>query len=98
VETALASENLKARARQMRDDFVRALAGALADAVDRPLDDPHAYLAASLAASAWSAAFIEAHERLGRTGNPYDADRLFLELIDRGIVGVEAALADTAYA
>ncbi len=98
VETALASENLKARARQMRDDFVRALAGALADAVDRPLDDPHAYLAASLAASAWSAAFIEAHELLGRTGDPRDADRIFLELIDRGIAGVEAALIDTAYA
>jgi AcrR family transcriptional regulator len=98
VETALASESLKARARQMRDDFVRALAMVLADAVDRPRDDPYAYLAAGLIASVWSIAFIQAHELCGRTRDPNDANRIFLELIDRGTVGVEAALAHTAYA
>ena len=57
VETAQASEALKARARQMRDDFVRALAGVLADGVGRLTDDPDAHLAAGLIAATWSIAF-----------------------------------------
>ena len=97
VETALASESLKARARQMRDDFVRALANVFADAVDRPLDDPDAHLAAGLITSVWSVAFTQAHELFGRTRDPNDANRIFLDLIDRGTVGVGAALAGTTY-
>jgi AcrR family transcriptional regulator len=97
VETALASESLKARARQMRDDFVRALADVLADAVNRPRDDPDAHLAAGLIASVWSVAFTQAHELFGRTRDSNDANRIFLDLIDRGTVGVGAALAGTAY-
>ncbi len=97
VETALASESLKARARQMRDDFIRALADVLADAVKRPRDDPDAYLAASLIASVWSVAFTQAHELFGRTRDTTDANRIFLDLIDRGTIGVEAALTGTAY-
>lgn len=98
VETALASEALKARARQMRDDFIRALAGVLADSVNRPRDDPDAHLAAGMIASVWSVAFTQAHECFGRTRNANDADRIFLDLIDRGTIGVGAALAATAYA
>lgn len=97
VETALASESLKARARQMRDDFVRALAAVLADAANRPHDDPNATLAASLIATVWSVAFSQANERFGRTRDAEDANRTFVELIDRGIRGSEAALAGTAY-
>ncbi|MEG3148471.1 TetR/AcrR family transcriptional regulator [Sphingomonas sp. ZT3P38] len=98
VETALASETLKARARQMRDDFVRALAAALADAAARPHDDPNAHLAAGLVAAVWTVAFTQAHEAVGRTQDPNEANRIFLALIDRGTAGVEAALAGTAYA
>jgi AcrR family transcriptional regulator len=98
VETALASESLKARARQMRDDFVRSLAVELANAVDGSHRDPNAHLAAGLIASVWSVAFTQAHETFGRTQDPSQADRTFLTLIDRGIAGVEAALAGTSYA
>lgn len=98
VETALASESLKARARQMRDDFVRALADVLADAANRSRDDPDAHLAAGMIASIWSVAFIQAHELFGRTHDTNDANRIFLDLIDRGTAGVGAALAGTAYA
>ncbi|WP_415025018.1 hypothetical protein [Bradyrhizobium sp.] len=97
VETALASEALKARARQMRDDFIRALAVVLADSVNRPRGDPDAHLAAGMIASVWSVAFTQAHERFGRTRNANDANRVFLDLIDRGTIGVGAALAATAY-
>jgi AcrR family transcriptional regulator len=98
VETALASESLKARARQMRDDFIRALADFMTDAVDRPRGDPDAHLAASMIASVWSVAFIKAHEFFGRTRDANDANRIFLDLINRGTVGIEAALVGTAYA
>jgi AcrR family transcriptional regulator len=98
VETALASETLKARARQMRDDFVRALAVTLADSVGRPHDDPNAHLAAGLIATVWTVAFAQAHEAFGRTQDPSEANSTFLALIGRGTAGVEAALADTAYA
>lgn len=98
VETALASETLKARARQMRDDFVRALAVVLADSVGHPHDDPDAHLAAALIASVWSVAFTQAHKAFGRTQDQSEANRTFLMLIGRGTAGVEAALAGTAYA
>jgi AcrR family transcriptional regulator len=97
VETAQASEALKARARQMRDEFVRALAGVLADEVGRPADDPDAYLAAGLVATTWSIAFTRAHAELSATGNGEAAKSIFLGLIDRGIVGTHAALAGTPF-
>ena len=97
VETALASEALKARARQMRDDFVRALAEVLADASGRPQGDMHAHLAAALIASTWSVAFLRAHDVLAQSQDAAEAKRAFLMLIDRGIVGTKAALDGTAY-
>lgn len=97
VETALSSEALKARARQMRDDFVRALAQVLAEVVGCPPNDPHAFLAAGLIASTWSVAFTQGHEAFGRSRDQAEASRVFLMLMERGIAGVEAALADTAY-
>jgi len=98
VETALASEALKARARQMRDDFVQALAGALAGAIEAPTDDPNAYLAAEMIAAIWKAAFLQAHQTFGRSHDQDAASRIFLDLIDRGATGVEAALRETGYA
>ncbi|QYE33549.1 TetR/AcrR family transcriptional regulator (plasmid) [Polymorphobacter sp. PAMC 29334] len=98
VETALASEALKARARQMRDDFIRALAAVLGEAADRSSDDAVAYLAAGLIASAWTTAFVRAHAQLSETGNAEAAKGTFLDLIDRGVRGTHAALADTPYA
>ena len=98
VETVMVSEALKARARQMRDDFTRALAAVLAEAVDRPCDDPHAHLAASLIASTWSVAFVEAQKVFDHTRDASEAKRNFLTLIDRGTAGTAVALAGTAYA
>jgi AcrR family transcriptional regulator len=98
VETAMASEALKARARQMRDDFIRALAVVLAEAVQRPADDPHAHLAAGMIASTWSVAFGEAQKVFDRVGDAGEAKQTFLALIDRGCTGTVAALAGTVYA
>lgn len=98
VETAQASEALKARARQMRDDFIRALASVLADEAGRPNDDAVGHLAAGLIAAAWSIAFVRAHAELSATGDVEAAKRIFLTLIDRGISGTHAALEGTPYA
>lgn len=98
VETAQASEALKARARQMRDDFIRALAVVLAEAADRSSDDADAYLAAGLITSAWSTAFVRSHAKMSETGDLEAAKGTFLALVDRGVRGTHAALSDTPYA
>jgi AcrR family transcriptional regulator len=97
VATVRASEALKARARQMRDEFTRALAAVLAEAAGGPTDDPLAHLAAGLITSTWSVAFGEAQKVLDHTRDAGEAQTRFLALIDRGIAGTAAALADTGY-
>ena len=98
VETSLASEVLKARARQMRDDFVHALASVLAEEAEQPQGDADAYLAATLITSTWSIAFARAHALLSAAGNSTEAIHTFLTLIDRGTGGTRAALSGTRYA
>lgn len=95
VETALASETLKARARQMRDHFVQDLAALFQEELHDQDDDTLAHLAAGLIASTWSTAFLRAHAELSRTGNVQAAKRVFLAIIDRGIVGTLAAIEGT---
>ena len=98
IRTALASAALKARAREMRDDFTRALASALADAGNRPAGDADAHLAAGLIVATWNVAFSEAQTVFDRTHDAAAAKRCFLAVIDRGTAGAAAALATTAYA
>ncbi|WP_254772219.1 TetR/AcrR family transcriptional regulator [Sphingomonas sp. NFR04] len=98
VQTALASEALKARARQMRDVFIDMLAAALVEDASGPEGDPDAHLAAGLIAAAWTVAFMEAHKRFAESQDLDAANRIFLVLIDKGMAGVDAALAGTVYA
>ncbi|WP_298242817.1 TetR/AcrR family transcriptional regulator [uncultured Bradyrhizobium sp.] len=97
IKTAMDSEALKARAREMRDDFTRALAIVLAETANQPTDDPNAHLAAGLIVSVWTVAFAEAQKLFDRTRNASEAKRCFITVIDRGITGTAAALAETAY-
>jgi AcrR family transcriptional regulator len=98
VATALGSEALKARARQMRSEFESALAGLLANAVQRPTNDSEAQLVAALTAATWSVAFSEGYDALIRDDDTVEACRTFLSLIDQGMAGVSAAVAQTPYA
>lgn len=98
IETAMAIEALKARAREMRDDFTRALALVLADTSNQPPGDPNAHLAAGLIVSTWTVAFIEAQKLFDRTRDAAEAKRCLLAVVDRGTAGAAAALARTAYA
>lgn len=97
IKTAMASEALKSRAREMRDSFTRALTNVLAETCGQPPGDPSAHLAAGLMVSTWNVAFSEAQKIFDRTQNAEDAKNCFLALIDRGTAGATAAVAGTAY-
>src|ERR1700749_5101441 len=77
TKTAMASEALKARARERRDDFTRALALVLAEEARQPAGDPNAHLAAGLIVSTWAVAFSEAQKLFDRTQDPDAAKRCF---------------------
>jgi AcrR family transcriptional regulator len=97
IKTAMASEALKARAREMRDDFTRALAKVLTEACGLTPDDPNAHLAAGLIVSTWNVAFSESQKVFDRNLDTAEAKRCFLVIIDRGTEGTAAALAGTPY-
>ncbi|MCJ2085343.1 TetR/AcrR family transcriptional regulator [Methylobacterium sp. E-005] len=97
VATALASEALKARARQMSSEFTNVLAAMLARSVDRPADDPVAHLLAGLLVATWSVAFFEGYNVADTGGDAAAAGRVFLPLIDRGFLAAAAAAAGTPY-
>jgi AcrR family transcriptional regulator len=97
VATALGSEALKARARQMCSEFTRVLAAMLAESIGRPADDPDAHLVAGLLVATWSVAFFEGYNVADRHGDAAAVGRIFLRLIDRGFQAAAAAAAGTPY-
>ncbi|WP_267426249.1 TetR/AcrR family transcriptional regulator [Methylobacterium sp. GC_Met_2] len=97
VATALASEALKARVRQLCSEFTQDLAAMLAVSVGREAGDPDGHLAASLMVATWCVAFAEGHKIAARSGETGAAEATFLRLIDQGSKAVEAALAGTPY-
>ena len=98
VETIARSESLQARARAIRDETARLVATALSDCVGRPPDDPAAQLAASLLLATWSVAFLQAHRGFAQRRDTQSAQATFLAFVDKGALGLEAALAGTPYA
>lgn len=92
-----ASETLKARARQIRDEVASSLAEELAACVHQPETDASAKLAAALLLASWSVALIEAHDVYRQSHDSQKAADAFLALIDKGAAGQKAALAGSAY-
>jgi AcrR family transcriptional regulator len=92
------SEALKARARVMRDEFAHVVAVALAECVGREPSDPVAELAASLLLATWTVAVIQGHRIFREKGDTEAAKAVFLALVDRGTIGLKAAMAGTPYA
>ena len=98
IETIGRSETLKARARAIRDELAEVVAVGLSESAGRGPSDPDARLAAGLILATWSVAFIEAHGAF-REGRGTEAARAaFLAIVDRGAVGLRAAMAGTPYA
>ncbi len=98
IATVEASATLKARARAIRDELTEVVAVALAESVSKAPHDPEVRMAAGLVLATWTVAFLEAHRHFRKTGDSVAAAALFLALIDRGSLGVAAAMADTPYA
>ncbi len=98
VEAIAASETLKARARAIRDELAQVVTLALAECVGREPADPDARLAASLLLATWTEAFIQAHRTFRRKRDADAARSVFLAIVEKGCVGVKAAMAGTQYA
>lgn len=98
IKTIEGSETLKARVRAIRDEIAQLVAVALSECVGREPTDPDAQLAAGLLLAIWSVAFIQAHRTFRQTRDTEEARAVFLALIDKGSIGLRAALAGTPYA
>ena len=92
------SESLKARARAIRGELAHAVAAGLAESVGRGPGDPDARLAGDLLLATCAVAYVEAHRIFRQGRSRKKAEAAFLAIIDKGIRGVEAALAGTPYA
>jgi hypothetical protein len=98
IETIEGSETLKARARAIRDELAQVVTVALAESVGREPADPDAYLAAGLLLATWTVAFLGAHRTFRRTRSTAKAKSAFLAVVDKGTIGLKAAMAGTPYA
>lgn len=91
------SETLKARARALRDELAEVVRAALSEAAGRDPEDPDARLAADLLLATWSVAFLLAHRTFRHSLNTEEANAVFLSFVEKGIAGIETALAGTPY-
>lgn len=98
VKTIEASETLKARARAIRDELAQVVAVALSECVGREPTDRGAQLAAALLLATWTVALSQAHETFRRSRDAKKARAAFLAVVDRGTIGLKAAMAGTPYA
>ncbi|RKF50165.1 TetR/AcrR family transcriptional regulator [Paraburkholderia fungorum] len=97
IETIEGSETLKARARAIRDELAQAVTVALSECGGREPADPDARLAASVLLATWTVAFIEAHRRFREKRDAEEAKAAFLAIVDKGTIGLKAAMAGTPY-
>jgi AcrR family transcriptional regulator len=97
IKTIEGSETLKARARAIRDELAHVVTVALSESVGRKPADPDAHLAASLLLATWTAAFIGAHRTFRQTRSTEKAKAAFLADVDKGTIGLKAAMAGTPY-
>ncbi|MGO8787621.1 MAG: TetR/AcrR family transcriptional regulator [Terriglobia bacterium] len=98
IETVERSEALKARARAIRDELAQVVTVALSECVGREPNDLAALLAADLLLATWTLAFLQAHRIFRQTRNTEQAEAAFLAVVDKGTIGVKAAMAGTPYA
>ena len=98
METIERSETLKARARAIRGEIAELVAAALCECAGCAAPDPAAEFAAGLLLATWSAAFVQAHRVFRQGRDEAQAAATFLALVDKGTLGLNAAMAGTPYA
>lgn len=97
IKTIEGSETLKARARAIRDEIAQVITVALSECVGRDPGDPAAHLAADLLLATWTVAFIQAHRTFQQRQDTKEAQAVFLAIVDKGTIGVKAAMVGTPY-
>ena len=97
VETIEGSETLKARARALRDELTQVVAHALAEGAGHDPAHADAQLAAHLLLATWTSALVQAHRTFRQKQHTGEAQAAFLAIIDRGSIGLQAAMAGTSY-
>lgn len=95
VKTVEQSQTLQARARTIRDELTQEIAEALARSAHSHQDDPVAHLVAGILMATWAAAFVEGHRVFRRTRKTEAAQAAFLAIVERGAIGIRAAVKDT---
>ena len=98
IETIERSETLKARARAIRDELSQVVTVALSERVGREPTDSVAHLAAGLLLATWTVAIVEAHRIFRLSLDAEEAKAAFLAIVDKGTIGLKAAMAGTPYA
>jgi AcrR family transcriptional regulator len=98
LATIEGSETLKARARAIRDELAQVARVALSECVGREPTDPAAHLAANLLLATWTVAFSQAHQAFRQKRDAEEAKALFLAIVDKGTLGLNAAMVGTPYA
>ena len=98
IKTTAGSETLKARARAIRDELAQVVTVALSECVGRNPTDSDAILAGDLLLAMWTVAFIQAHQTFRQSRDTGKAKAAFLAIVDKGSIGLKAALAGTPYA
>ena len=98
IATIESSETLKARTRAIRDEIAQVLTVALSECVGREVTDTDAHLAAGLLLAMWTVALIQAHQTFRQKRDPEEAKAAFLAIVDKGTIGLKAAMAGTPYA
>ncbi len=98
VGTIEGSEALKARARAIRDELAQIVAVAFSECVGREPADPAAHLAAGLLLATWTVALIQGHWTFRQRQDTKKAKAAFLAMVDKGTIGLKAAMAGTPYA
>ena len=97
IEAIEGSETLKARARAIRDEIAQVLTVALSECVGREPTDPAAHLAAGLLLATWTVGLIQAHRTFRQKRDTEEAKAAFLAIVDKGTIGLNAAMAGTPY-
>lgn len=98
METIERSDTLKARARAIRDEIAQVVSVVLSECVGCEPTDPDAHLAADLLLATWTVALIQAHRIFRQERDAEQAKAAFLSIVDKGTLGLKAAMAGTPYA
>lgn len=97
MQTIAESEALKSRARALRDELATIVQVEMAEMAGRDRNDPDAHLAAQLLLATWSVAFMQAHRTFRHSHDRAEAQKVFLAVVEQGMLGLKAAMARTPY-